>query len=256
MCYLHSQGLSGVTAAVYVAGVRSNHIEQGYDDPCRDDRYLMMILKGYTNETKPLTQGRKPLTLFYLSQLRRALAKKTLAEYDKIMLWSAFTLAFHGMLRVSEYTSPFLLKFSQTTLLRSDVELTESRLKVMLKRDKTHQRTQPPPIHLTRDDSDCCPVRSMWKYLQLRPETADFPLFVFKDGSFLTRQRVNKELRNNLGPKFTSHSFRIGAATTASHAGFTNEQIRVMGRWRSDVSNRYVRPDFIKMNYTMNKRTR
>ena len=45
---------SGGTAAVYIAGVRSYHLEQGYDDPCRDDKYLMMILKSYTNEIKPL----------------------------------------------------------------------------------------------------------------------------------------------------------------------------------------------------------
>ncbi|GAU91401.1 hypothetical protein RvY_03659 [Ramazzottius varieornatus] len=45
--------------------------------------------------------------------------------------------------------------------------------------------------------------------------------------------------------------FRIGAASTASKAGCSMEQIRAMGRWSSNVSNRYVRPDMVSSTQTM-----
>ena len=88
--------------------------------------------------------------------------------------------------------------------------------------------------------------------MKLRPNTENSPLLVLKDGTFLTQQRVNNVLRIHLGPAFTSHSLRSGAATAASNAGCTTEQIRVMGRWKNDVSNRYVRLDFFKMSNIMN----
>ena len=143
------------------------------------------------------------------------------------MLWSAFTLAFYGMLRVSEYTSPHQTKFAHTTLLRRDIELTDNHIKISLKRDKTHQSTTPPPIFITGTKSECCPVQAMQRYLEIRSEATSLPLFIFENRVYLTRQRVNKDLCALLGPEFTSHSFRIGAATTVSKAGCTSEQIYV-----------------------------
>lgn len=251
--YLDTQGLSGATASVYVAGVRSHQLEEGFEDPCKGDVYLNMMLKGYTNKTKPIVPKRKPLTMSKLDQLRIELFNSPLNFYDKCLLWSAFTTAFYGMLRVSEYTSLHQHKFTRTTLLRSDVEFNERGIRISLKRDKTHQRTAPPPIILLPVKTKCCPVKAMREFLSLRAHATNIPMFVFKEGQFLTRQRVNKELHVLLGPDYTSHSFRIGAASAASKAGCSNEQIRVMGRWRSNVANRYVRPDYIEMGRAMTK---
>ena len=165
--------LCGATAAVHVAGIRSFHFEHGYDDPCQDDKYLVMILKGFANETKRLNLRTKPLTLSHLDQLKVELFRSNLKHYDKLMLWSAFTLAFSAMLRVSEYTSAHLRKFTRATLLRNDIELANGCLKVSLKRDKTHQRDFPPPIFLSLEQSNCCPVRAIEKYLKLRSPSQD-----------------------------------------------------------------------------------
>ena len=113
--------MSGATALVYVSGVRSYHLEQGYEDPCKEDQFLKMDLKGFTNETKLFTTRRKPLTPPYLNRLKGKLFESYLSKHGKVMLWSAFTMAFYGMLRVSENTSPFLHKFTWTTLLLKDI---------------------------------------------------------------------------------------------------------------------------------------
>ena len=41
--------------------------------------------------------------------------------------------------------------------------------------------------------------------------------------------------------RIKSHSFRIGAATTAAGLGFSEDQITRMGRWRSEAVQKYIR---------------
>ncbi|MGL5102545.1 MAG: hypothetical protein ACRC6N_08390, partial [Plesiomonas sp.] len=42
---------------------------------------------------------------------------------------------------------------------------------------------------------------------------------------------------------FSSHSFRIGAATTAAQKGLSQHQIQTLGRWSSEAFKSYIRSD-------------
>ncbi len=42
---------------------------------------------------------------------------------------------------------------------------------------------------------------------------------------------------------FSSHSFRIGAATSAAQKGLTKHQIQTLGRWSSEAFQSYIRTD-------------
>ena len=67
------------------------------------------------------------------------------------------------------------------------------------------------------------------------------PLFCWPDGSPITRsyfvERLNAALTFcNLDTKlYKAHSFRIGAASWASAKGFSDSQIRLLGRWKSSA---------------------
>ena len=61
-----------------------------------------------------------------------------------------------------------------------------------------------------------------------------------------------KALLNQLGLDnscYNTHSFRIGAATSAESAGLSESQIKTMGRWRSDAYRRYIKPTHSAIRY-------
>ena len=73
------------------------------------------------------------------------------------------------------------------------------------------------------------------------------PLYFFSTGQFLTRDKVTSILRLQLqrlgfaSESFASHSFRIGAATTAAEAGLPPWLIQTLGRWSSNGYTQYIR---------------
>ena len=90
-----------------------------------------------------------------------------------------------------------------------------------------------------------CPVVSLLNYLHLRGPGAG-PLFVYRDGTPLSRSRLSSFLQTTLQSagvpgKFSGHSFRIGAATTAATRGVPDHLIKTMGRWSSEACLLYVR---------------
>ena len=40
--------------------------------------------------------------------------------------------------------------------------------------------------------------------------------------------------------QFNTHSFRIGATTSAKHVGMSDSHLKALGRWRSDAYLKYV----------------
>lgn len=95
-----------------------------------------------------------------------------------------------------------------------------------------------------------CPVSVVWEYLAVRPQ-GQGPLLVHSDGSFLSTFQFVQVFRKSVtltgqGAKdFSSHSFRIGAATEAARRGLSPDAVRCIGRWESDHYRIYVRPHLL-----------
>ncbi|XP_071113127.1 integrase/recombinase xerD homolog [Haliotis cracherodii] len=96
--------------------------------------------------------------------------------------------------------------------------------------------------------SKLCPVRAMQQFLSIRPPVHGH-VFVHFDGRPLTRFQFQSMLRKALSFSlphlnlhlFSSHSFRIGAATTAAINGVSSKQIQEYGRWKSNCYSKYIR---------------
>ena len=107
-------------------------------------------------------------------------------------------------------------------------------------------------------EKTACPVRNLAAYLAVRPPSTGAKaqhergleqLLIHLNGQPLTRsqfQGVVKKAASFLDwpvEAYSSHSFRIGAATTAALEGASEEKIMKLGRWRSAAFRSYCRRD-------------
>ena len=192
--------------------------------------------------TLPHRTSRIPITHHHLSALRLHISASFL-PHDALMLWAACTSAFFGLLRSSEYTSQTPHLHTHSTLLLRHVSIAPdySRASLHLPFSKTDQFGRGATVYLTSLPSTLCPVSALIHYLAVRSPTPG-PLFLFSDGSFLTRDRLTRVLSDTfpLHSEVRTHSFRIGGATALAAAGVPEYVIRIMGRWSSDSFLRYI----------------
>ena len=113
---------------------------------------------------------------------------------------------------------------------------------------KTDPFRQGHTLTTAKSSSPICSVIAMKDYLLQAQLTSSQPLFAFiRPKQWLTRNNLTTELRTVLqqcglpANNLYSHSFCIGAATTAAKAGLPPWLIKVLGRWSSDCYERYIR---------------
>ena len=130
----------------------------------------------------------------------------------------------------------------------SDVIFTsDGSLLLQLKASKTDPFWTGCSIALTPSGRSVCAVRAMRRYLAHRFPGNSTPLYLFLTGQFLTRDKITSILCFQLqrlgfaAESYASHSFRIGAATTAAEAGLPPRLIQTLGRWSSNCYTQYIR---------------
>ena len=115
---------------------------------------------------------------------------------------------------------------------------------------KTDQTGKGVIIEIPKSAGLTCAVTSMMEYLKVRP-TLNGSLFCHFGGAPLTRYQFSVMLNKALtcagieSKDFKAHSFRIGAATALSMAGYSTEKIKEVGRWKSSAVNSYIRPTLV-----------
>ena len=213
---------------------------------------LQQVLKGIQKESAIARPARirRPITIQIMKGIKGVLLKKP-QEFHNIMMWAACCLAFFGFLRSSEFTTPSQSDYDPEIHLSIqdlavDNKANPQLLKVIIKQSKTDPFRQGVSLFLGRTDSTICPVRAVLPYLVARGNHPG-PLFIMRDGKNLTRQlfstsldAILQELHLEKG-HYNTHSFRIGAATSAREAGINDSHIMMLGRWRSSAYQSYIR---------------
>ena len=154
-------------------------------------------------------------------------------------------MAFFEFMRVREFTIPAEGSYKKTSRqFPADVSVDRRDnphlLRVTIKHSKSNPFCQGVHIYLGATDRPICPVVSKLKHFAVQGNHRG-PLFITEDGSGVTRQThaalINCLLsRLNLSTKnYNTHSFRLGAATSAAEARIPDTYIKIMGRWRSDT---------------------
>ena len=115
-----------------------------------------------------------------------------------------------------------------------------------IKASKTDQFRQGATVALGSTGTDLCPVDALLDYLGRRGNLAG-PLFCLETGPPLQRRSFTAQVQQALsasgvdGSLFNGHSFRLGAATSASIAGVSESIIKRLGRWQSSAYQQYIR---------------
>ena len=237
------EGLQHRTIKSYMAGVRHLHIEDGMGDPFVSPlprlHYVMREVKRHQGEAGKSGRERLPITPDILRKIKSVWDQQSL-DPDIVMLWAACCLAFFGFLRAGELTMPGDKTFDASThLVWDDVAVDDPAnpgvMSIRIKVSKTDPFRMGISLFIGKVHSDLCPVAAMMAYLVSRGSVPG-PLFVFKDGRFLTRPRFVSAVRQALQSagvdclKYAGHSFRIGAATTAASRGMEDSIIKTLGR--------------------------
>ena len=236
-CADRSKFISYKTLKVYLAAIRLMHIEQGLPDPTTDET-LHLVCRGLRRCQTTPERKRLPITIDILKNLKSQLRLSNYTVGEQRMLWSSFTLSFYGFLRASECLS----------LTWSDITIAEDHVLVELRQSKTDPFRRGQSVHIFSTNSSTCPVRAFKLFAGLVGTRPSHSL-VFSMGTFspLTRSKLTATIRCLLSQtrrcphNYSSHSFRIGAATTAAAAGLPTWLIKTLGRWSSNAYLSYVR---------------
>ncbi len=126
----------------------------------------------------------------------------------------------------------------------------------LIKQSKTDQMKKGHFVYIFNISSPIQPYQAVREYLRLRISQAKSPLeplFLDHAGNSVSRTWFQKQLKSILlsagisATNFSSHSFRIGAATSAAQKGLTKHQIQTLGRWSSEAGDgrrrEHSRPD-------------
>ena len=245
--HLYSRNYASSSVTTYVSAIGYVHRLAGVNDPTQTT-LINQLLKGY-RKLAPVRDIRLPITLPLLRQLIQSFQYTAASAYQKCLMSAMCSLAFYAFLRVGEIsttTGPCnnLIQITQLDRL-VDKQGNVKALQLSLCQYKHSVPGQPFVVYIYPEDI-CCPVQLILGYVSLRGHSPG-PLFCWPDGKAISRTffiaQLNAALKfNNLDSSlYKGHSFRIGAASWAAAKGFSDSQIRLLGRWKSNAFLRYIR---------------
>ena len=138
------------------------------------------------------------------------------------------------------------------TLLYKGAKIKKRQIHLTIQASKADPFREGVTLLIAQTNHSICPVSALKRYLS-KVNQKSGPLFQFKNGTYLTRTKVTKTIKRALlkhgksPEQYSSHSFRIGAASRAAAAGISDSFIKSLGRWRSDCYHRYIRINKVKL---------
>lgn len=249
---LNLQGAAPSSICTYLSAISYIHKINEWYDPTSS--FIVSKMKEGCKRLHPNQDSRCPITVEILCKLVSMLPSVCISFYEAVLFRAAFLLAFFGFLRVSEFTCVSKNSASSHALEIGDISVVQEdtlKLRVVLRHSKTDQRGRATILTIDSNVNEfLCPVRAVLHFVNIRPPGQGL-FFRHFGGEPLTAKQFTCKLREGLRIagfppfRFSAHSFRIGAATSAAVAGMSDEKIKCMGRWQSNAFKLYVRPDHL-----------
>lgn len=253
--YFHARKLASSTIKSYLSAISYVHKLIGLRDPTQ----AFLINKLLTALSR---QGSCDIRLTILRpvlpELVGSLGHTVSSAFQRTLYSAMFLLAFYGFFRIGELAAKSansgsaVVQYNQLRFLtqKGNVQM----IKITITKFKHNTTNRLFDILIERElSSPFCPVQAMLNFCKHRGHQPG-PLFCHTDMSPVTASQFNIELHRCLmfcgldTSRYKGHSFRIGAACYAADKGFSDAQIRALGRWKSDAFKVYIRSDTLHAN--------
>ncbi|XP_075037457.1 uncharacterized protein LOC142098515 [Mixophyes fleayi] len=217
---------------------------------------ISKALRGWARERPVHSDQRRPISDSLLGNMVAAISTIARDSYEVALFRAAFVMLYFGALRVSELVASSRT-FPLSGMLGQHVIISSSSVCCKVRKSKSDQLGRGRWVTLVpRVGCSVCPIVLISQFASLRPSGA-LPWLVHVDGSPLTRYQFSVVFKRTLTAvgvdckQFGTHSFRIGAATSAAVAGASEPALKELGRWKSNVYKRYVRPSLLSQIFAL-----
>ena len=175
--------------------------------------------------------------------------------YLESLYKTLFALCYYGMMRIGEVTkSPHVLKAKNV-----HVATNKDKMLLVLYSSKTHGKgSRPQKIKITSNRGEksgyyihrnFCPFALMRQYIYLRGgyENENEQFFISRDMNPVLPFHARNMLKHLLhrltldNRCYGMHSFRIGRTTDLIKYNYSVDEVKMMGRWKSNVIFKYIR---------------
>ena len=262
----HIPNLKASTIKAYLAGIRMQHLMRGFLVAGLKPDIVKLMITGAENldAIQARLEGKKqrqPVTWDLLKRIKERLFEVRGSKSWKKTVWMTCALAFSGSFRIHELLSKHKMRFSAgKDLVGKSVKkrtwVKEGKQKTCLEIHLVHpkearlsQGVKVDLFAIEGEESWACPVKAYEAYMGTGCQGNENEPFVREeDGRNYTGADFNRDLKKLLvgiidykEGAVTSHSFRAGLATWMARAGYSDEEIMLTGRWRSQAFLNYVK---------------
>ena len=256
--YLSFRKLASSTTKSYLSAVSYVHKLKGLHDPTKS--FLVEKLLTALSRQQPL-DIRLPITRPILHGLLRSLSFSNSSAFQRSLFSAMFLVAFYGLFRIGELATKST-RFASSVIQYSDLSFSFGNdpagppqgAKITIHEYKHNASRRPFDILLARDfSSPFCPVAALFQFCEVRGDRPG-PLFCHADQTSISVHQFNATLQQCLSycgldtRRYKGHSFRIGGACHAAEKGYSDAQIRALGRWKSDAFKTYLRSEILYAN--------
>ncbi|XP_076114389.1 uncharacterized protein LOC143082555 [Mytilus galloprovincialis] len=249
IAYLSLKGRAHKTVSCYVTaiGFRCKVLQSQFMDYSQNF-IIRKMLEGL-KRSKFSKDKRLPITSELLTRIIEKLPSVCYSAYESLLFAAAFSVAFHGFLRVGELVYTKLGQAQNIISIHGTQILWGAKgefIRLHLTHSKGDQTGKGISIDIRKTDSTVCPILLLKRYLRVRP-IKNVPLLCHLGGKCVSRYQFSGILSKALNvigidsSGYKSHSFRIGAASEASAKRISNEEIMKLGRWKSGAYRSYIR---------------
>ena len=246
-------GVQSSTLKSYISAIKRILVNDGY--LWCDKKVLLNTLTKACKIKNDRVRVRLPIQLGLLEILLFEIQRKFADQpYLECLYKTMFLIAYYGLLRISEIT------LGEHVLKAKDVEITynKNKIQLILYSSKTLTKGQHPhKIKITESEEKAvktvtrnfCPFLASREYMAIcgNVKVEEDPFFIYRGNQPVKQHNFRKVLKDllkdiSLDPKnYGCHSFRYERSMDMLRLGYSLEEIKSAGRWKSGAVYRYLK---------------